>query len=130
MKKIRYDYVSDHITQKIFEVDSTNLTALMMQARLYHFMYQAYLEDANIPPQSDYSKHPKLNEAYQQLQYYTQKIEQTGFQLMPREAYQAWLKSLEEEKQKQQNKLEQERLQREIKRLKGIKSTIINSPKQ
>lgn len=130
IQKIGYDQFSDQIANKILSIDSTNIAALMTQANYYYFIFRDKLRAMGNPPQDAYPSHPQLLAAYKMMQAAQQKVEQTGFQEMPEEAYQRWLKSLEQEKQKQQYKLEQERLQQEIRKLKKIKSTFINKPKQ
>lgn len=130
LMKIGYNQFSDRITKQILAIDSTNITALMTQANYYYYIFRDELQAAGNPPENNYPDYPRLNAAFGRLREARQKIQQTGFQEMPQEVYQQWLKSLELEKQKQQNRIEQEKLAQEIKRLKKIKSTFINKPNQ
>ena len=57
------------------------------------------------------------------------KIDNMGYQDMPKEAYQKWLSSLDKEKKKQENQELKEKMQREIQSLKRVKYTFINKPK-
>lgn len=128
--KIGYDNVSHQITEKILTIDSTNIAALMTKANLSTFIFYDLMQASGNPPQNEYAKYPRLNSAYKALQRNRQKVEQTGFQEMPIEAYKQWLRSLELEKQKEQNRLEEERLKSEIEKLKKIKVIFKNSPKR
>jgi len=124
-----YDGFSNVIMNKLLSIDSTNITALMERANLCYLIYQKELEAARNPPKSEYGRYPNLNSAYKQYEASQQKVDQTGFQSMPKEAYQAWLKSLGDQKQLQQNQAEQQRMEREIKRLRSRPSKLINNSK-
>ncbi|MES1222034.1 MAG: hypothetical protein ABUT20_41440 [Bacteroidota bacterium] len=124
--KVGYDNISDRITNKILSVDSTNITALMLQANLYNYVFQIKLKKAGMPPPEDYTKYPELSQAYEARKIAIAKVQETGFQEMPEEAYRQWLQSLNEEKRKQESKLEQEKIAREIKKIKAKKSTFSN----
>ncbi len=130
LMKIGYNNVSDQITKQILNIDSTNITALMTQANYNTYIFRDRLQEAGNPPPDAISNYPLLNAFYNNMQNAYKKVEQTGFQEMPPETYRKWLQSLELEKRKQQNKLEQERLENEIKKLKKIRPTFINRPKQ
>jgi len=125
MKTKHYDNFSEQITKRIFEIDSLNMTALMEQANRVYTIYIKECNAAGNPPPDRYSSYPKLSAAYQTLQDCERKVEQTGFQEMPKEAYQQWLQSLELEKRKEENRREQEKMKQEINRLKKINSRII-----
>ncbi len=129
VKTRHYDDFSEQITKKILEIDPTNITALMEQANRSYTIFQNMLRTTGNPPQDKYSNYPELYSAYQNLQDTKQKVKQTGFQEMPQDAYQRWLQSLEMEKQKEQNKMEQDRMQQEIKKLKKMNSSLINNKK-
>jgi len=55
------------------------------------------------------------------------KVDGLGYQDMPKEAYQKWLKSIDKAKKQQANKEVQEKMQREIEYLKKLKVTITNT---
>lgn len=130
LMKLGYDQYSRQLTGQILAIDSSNITALMTQANYYTFIFRDEAQKAGNPPQSNFADFPRVQVAFKRMQEAVQKVQKTGFQQMPEKEYQKWLKSLELEKQKQQNKIEQQRLQQEIKKLKNIKSVIINQPKQ
>ena len=125
----QFDDLAGEINQKILSIDSVNLTGLVIQFRRHISLRRELEKAAHYPPEKDFPQYPALYAQHQLVKLCTQKIQRTGFQQMPEAAYQKWLKSLEFEKQRQQNKLEQERLKQEIERLKKIKVTIRNNPK-
>jgi hypothetical protein len=128
--KVGYDPYSDAMAKRILVVDSANIAALMTQSNYRTFIFRDELRQAGNPSINDLPKYPRLFAAYQSMQAAQQKVNQTGFQEMPPEAYQRWLQSVEQEKQQQQNRLERERLKREIEKLKKVKVIFKNSPKQ
>ena len=63
------------------------------------------------------------------MQQSYQLIEEQGFQDMPKDAYQQWLKTIEAEKKKQENQEIQKRMKAEIEMLKKLKPKMILTPK-
>jgi hypothetical protein len=127
-KMRRFDDFSNALSNKILTVDPNNLTALMERANLANRIFQIELQAAGNPSENAFSHFPKLYAAYRQRELCYQTVAQSGFQRMPKEAYQTWLKSLDEEKQKQQNREEQARMEREIRQSKSSK--LINNRKE
>ncbi len=127
--KLGYDGFSNQVTKQILSIDSNNIAALMTRANHYQLIFQDKLQAAGNPPQDAYPSYPQLFTAYNSMMMAQQKVEQTGFQEMPEEAYLRWLKSVEPENQQRQNKAEQERLRQKMNKLKNIKPTFINKPK-
>lgn len=130
LAKIGYDEVSKQMTDTILTLDSTNIAALMTRANDDSFIFYDKLKASGFPPQSDLQQYPILDAAFQKMQLSQQKVDQTGFQEMPANVYQGWLKSMELAKQKELNRKEQERLKREIEQLKKVKVTFKNSPQR
>lgn len=56
-------------------------------------------------------------------------VDDLGYQDMPKEAYQKWLKSIDQEKRRQATKEIRERMKREIDMLKKLKPTFQNNIK-
>jgi hypothetical protein len=129
-KTKRYDDLARQMNQKILSLDSTNITGLMTLLNLHTFIYWDQGKAARYPLAKDFPQYPALQAAYERVKFYGQKVEQTGFQQMPEEAYQRWLKSLAFEKERQQNKLEAEKLKQEIEKLKKVKIVFKNAPQQ
>ncbi|RAJ83656.1 hypothetical protein CLV59_103627 [Chitinophaga dinghuensis] len=112
--------------QDVKALHSDNLEALMMEANnLTIRTRQAIRAVGNPPP----NKLPEYREAYslfQQRNALYQLIDDLGYQAMPPEAYQAWRKSVEQEKQRRENKDLKAQIRQQIGRVSNIKTTIIH----
>jgi hypothetical protein len=124
-KTRHYDDFSEQIIKKILEIDPQNMTALMETANRNHAVFQHTLAASGNPTPQEYSKYPTLYAAFTKLQASERRVAATGFQEMPKEAYQEWLRSLELEKRQEENRQEQERMKKEINRLKKLNSMVI-----
>lgn len=122
-----YDDFSSWLTKKILTIDPANITALMEQANLSQIIFGRELKAAGNPSENEYLRFPRLNSAFQQYIASKEKVDQTGYQQMPKEVYQAWLKSLNDEKQRQINDDERERMEREVKKLQKVHSRLSNN---
>jgi hypothetical protein len=114
MKMRHYDDFSEEITRKILQIDSTNVTAMMEEANRAFTIFKYECQAAGNPSPSKYPEYPKLYAALKIWQDYDNMVTRTGFQEMPKQAYQEWLQSLQGEKQKELNKEEDERMRRLI----------------
>ncbi len=124
--KLGYDPTSTAMANKILSIDKNNVIALMSLANVYTFIARDKLKQAGNPPANQLSNYPEANEAYQNMQRSYELIEQTGFQDMPKEDYQRWLKTIDEEKKRQKNIEVQQQLKKEIERVKKLKFVIID----
>ncbi|MBX3255871.1 MAG: hypothetical protein KF862_17180 [Chitinophagaceae bacterium] len=129
-KQLGYDKVGDMLVQKIQSVDADNMTALMDQATTAHIMLGMQLEASGNPLPEQWNNYPDVMAAYNRRQELYQKIDATGHQDMPREMYRQWLQSMQQEEQKQQDKAEYDQLLKELNKLKHIRPTFKNTPKQ
>lgn len=129
-KQLGYDGVGDMLVQKIQSIDADNMTALMDQATIAHIILGMKLEASGNPPPEQWNNYPDVIAAYNRRQELYQKIDATGHQDMPGEMYEQWLKSMQQEEQKQQDKAEYDKLLKELNKLKHIKPTFKNTPKQ
>lgn len=128
--QLAYDNVTDEMIRKIQSIDANNMTALMVQARIAHVLFKQKLHEAGNPTPEQWHHYPALIAAYDRRQALYQRIDATGHQEMPRHAYQQWLASMEQEAQKQQDKAEYDKLLKELNKLKHIKPTLKQIPKQ
>lgn len=124
LMKVGYDGFSDQVTKKILEYAPSNITALMTRANYFGYIFLDQLSAVGNPPKDRLTDYPKAYAAYEDMLEAQSKVTETGFQEMPEDAYQSWLQSVKQEKERQQNKQEQLRLQREIIRLKNMKNNI------
>ncbi|MFT4023318.1 MAG: hypothetical protein QM664_05995 [Flavihumibacter sp.] len=124
-----FDPVSEQMINKILELDPTNITALMIKANhaTYKFRYEASL--LGNPPEEMISRYASLQKAYESAQYWQERVLHSGFQEMPKEAYERWLASIEVERKREINRQEQEAMKKEVEQLRKQKSTLYNKPK-
>lgn len=129
LKKFNYDDFAETMQQRILQLNPRNMTALMIEADLCQRIAIEAIRAAGSPKPLDLPKHPQAYYAYLSMQAAFEKVDGMGYQEMPPKAYQKWLKSVEQEKKKQENRELQQRLQREMEYLKKIKPKFIISNK-
>jgi hypothetical protein len=112
--------------RRILEIDPSNLSALIVDANVKGAIALKAVTAAGRPRPADLPKYPAAYRALQAMQAAMLKVENLGYQDMPAEAYQLWLKSLEAEKKKQSTLAIQARMQREIRALRQAGSTLHN----
>lgn len=121
LNKLGYDEIAWQITSKILVVHPMNVAALMTQANFYTFIAKQKFKEAGYPSLEKLPSYPEANRAYQDMLKSYELIEQTGFQDMPQEDYQRWLKTVEEEKKKQKNLEMLQKMKQEAKKGKQLK---------
>lgn len=127
--KVGYDNFSAQLTQQILAINPKNIAALMTQANFNTFIARDELKAVGNPPVNEIPNYPKANQAYQNMLQSYQLIDEQGFQDMPKEVYQQWLKTIEAEKKKQENQELQKRMKAEIEMLKRLKPVMLKSSK-
>lgn len=120
LKKFNYDGFAHEIQQRILQINPENLTALIVDANIKMQIAAAEIKRAGNPPEEKLPQYPAAYRAYLSMQQAYARVDDLGYQSMPPEAYQAWLKSFEAAKEKQENKELKEKLQKEIKLLKSL----------
>ncbi|MBV4357150.1 hypothetical protein [Pinibacter aurantiacus] len=119
-----------NMTQKILQIDSNNLSANMIKANRLTAVAMKKIVEAGRPKPKDLPNYSEAYAAWQQMQQAYEKVDALGYQDMPREAYNAWLKSINTQQQKQATKEAQQRMQQEMQRLRNLKVTITNTPRK
>jgi hypothetical protein len=127
MDKFGYDDFAEQMRQRILQVNPNNTTANIIDANIKTQIALQKINAAGRPKESDLPKFPEAYQAYLNMQAAYDKVDGLGYQDMPKEAYQKWLKSIDQAKKKQENKEVQERLQREIEYLKKLKPIMLKS---
>jgi len=127
MNKYGYDKFAEQMRQQILAINPNNLTAKVIDANIKTQIAMKKIQALGKPKEEDLPKYPDAYKAYQAMQASYTAVENTGFQDMPKEAYQKWLKSMEKEKKSQKNKELQEKMRKEIEALKKIKITFQNN---
>ncbi|MBX2923991.1 MAG: hypothetical protein KF746_17460 [Chitinophagaceae bacterium] len=128
--KIGYDGVADQMVKKILETDSSNISALSIQAWYLREVLNEKAYMAGSPPPEQLINYPALYAIYKDLMTVYAKLDQIGVQSMPPDVYRQWLKSMDEDNQKEQDRQEYEKLLRQIQKLKKIKPTFTNTPEK
>lgn len=128
LSKFQYDGFSETMRQKILQLNPQNMTALLLDAKLKTNMALHKINAAGRPLEKDLHNYPDAYQAYLLMHQSYDNVDGLGFQDMPAEAYQRWLKSVDQEKKKQENIELQQRIQREIKQQKQYipKSTVVD----
>jgi hypothetical protein len=130
LKKFNYDGFAHEMHQRILSLNPKNMSALLIDAGIKRMIAIEELQNAGMPPEAELPKYPAAYRAYTDMAEAYQRVDDLGYQQMPPEAYQAWLKSVETEKQKQEQKAIQQQVQKEIRQMKMLpKSTLIHKPK-
>lgn len=128
--ELGYSPITDAIIEKIQSIDAKNMAAMMEKATTARILFMMKQEELGYPPPEQWNKYPALVAAYNRGQEINRRIDATGHQEIPPEIYRQWIASMQQEKQKQQNKAENDQLLKELKKLKNVKPLFKNAPKQ
>jgi hypothetical protein len=127
--KFGNDNFLEQIQKTIEKIDSSNLTAKILNANLSTERALAQIKAAGSPNPQQLQQYPEAYAAYVQMMHSYATLDNTGFQEMPPEMYQAWLRSVEKEKKSRQAQELQAKMQQEINILKKAKVTFIKAKK-
>jgi hypothetical protein len=127
MDKFGYDDFAEQMRQRILQVNPNNTTANIIDANIKTQIALQKIKAAGNPKEQDLPNFPEAYQAYLNMQAAYDKVDGLGYQDMPKEAYQKWLKSIDQAKKNQENKEVQERLQKEIEYLKKLKPIMLKS---
>jgi hypothetical protein len=122
LHKYGYDEFVERVINKALELYPTSINANMVKANYNteHLKYVVEILKIDAATQEGREKilhYPKAVEILEQMQKQYKVIDDLGFQYMPAEAYEKWLGSLKNEKNKQDNEREKEQLKRLTKAL-------------
>jgi hypothetical protein len=113
LQKFEYDGFAKEISDTILRIDSTNITALIVDANVKRSIAWRQIRAAGTPKPNDLPNFPQAFKSYQDMKEAVDRITNLGYQEMPPEAYQAWLKSIEVEKKRLATVKLQERIKAE-----------------
>jgi len=85
------------------ELDHSNIHAISMKADYYTLLTMRGVKYYNIKSENEIQKYPDLAELFKIRDYLYDMIDNSGYQQMPREAYEGWLKQLNTQKRKQES---------------------------
>lgn len=130
VQKIGYDRLADQMVRTILQIDESNLTALtVLQWYTQEKLKEAIHKEGN-PPASQMTHYPVIHALYKELMNLHAKMDNIGILTMPLEVYRQWLRSMNNDSQKEQDRQIYEKLLRELQKQKKIKPTFKNSPKE
>jgi hypothetical protein len=115
LQKFEFDDLAREISNSILRIDSSNITALLIDANIKRAIAWQAIKAAGTPKPADLPKYPHAFQCYQAMKEAIIRVDDLGYQDMPPDAYQAWLKSIEAEKQRLANQQLQERIKLEAK---------------
>jgi hypothetical protein len=81
-------------------LDPININALMYNANLAAVKFSTLLKQHNMPPKEQIPNFPDLQQAQAVMLKAQEKVNNLGYQDMPKEQYLQWLQSIEIEKAK------------------------------
>ncbi|PZF71604.1 hypothetical protein [Taibaiella soli] len=102
MDKFGYDDFAAQMRKKIEQLEPKNLTALIIDENEITKRTMRMIRAAGVKGVDDLPNHPNEYAAYKEMHAAYAKIDGTGYQDMPKEAYERWLKTIEDEKKKQE----------------------------
>lgn len=127
MHKYGYDRFAEQVRRQVLAINPNNLTARIVDANIKTQIAMQKINAAGKPKEEDLPKYPDAYKAYQAMQAAYAAIDNTGYQDMPKELYQRWLKSVEKEKKSQKNRELQAEMKKQIEALKKIKIILQNN---
>lgn len=129
MHKFGYDDYAENMRRIILKVNPSNLTAMIIDANIKTQVALQAINAAGRPKEAELSNYPEAYQAYLAMHSAYESIDALGYQDMPKEAYQKWLKTIEQEKKKQDNLRLKEQMQQEMQLLKKRKSIVVDRTK-
>jgi hypothetical protein len=126
----RYDGFAEQIRQAILQVNPNNLTALIVGANQSVLYARAQIKKAGMPKPADLPNYPEAYNAFLAMQKALSKVDDKGYQDMPKEAYQKWLNSINDEKQKQTDLELKAEMEKQMQQIKKFKEAIQKQLKQ
>lgn len=129
LNKFNYDDFAEQMRQQIAAIDPGNTTTLLIDANIKTQIAAQKINEAGRPKEKDLPQFPEAYQAYLDMMVAYEKVDGKGYQDMPKEAYQKWLKTIEQEKKKQENLQLKEKMQKGIQFMKKRKSIVVDRTK-
>jgi hypothetical protein len=127
MEKFSFDKLAEAMKERVLQINPENMIALIVDANIKTQIFLSKVNAVGRPKESDLPKYPDVYRAFQEMNASYTRIDNLGYQDMPKQAYQDWLQSIEAEKMKEGNKAIKDRMKQEIQHLKGTKLSINGS---
>jgi hypothetical protein len=88
-----YDKLTEQMTKTLLKWNGSNLTGLILSSDLTTIKFKQEAKKVGNPKVEDFPSYPVLNSLYNQLMTQYDYIDNLGYQAMPIEVYEKWLKS-------------------------------------
>jgi hypothetical protein len=108
LMKNGYDEFSDIINNKIFEIDARNINALMYNNNIATIKFKQLQKTYSNLTKENMKDNPILFQAQKQMEQAQQRVKDLGYQDMPKVQYIRWLRSIEAEKARRQQRIKKE----------------------
>jgi hypothetical protein len=102
-----YDNFTQQISNRILSIVPNNIVALMTNANYESIKFRELTKQYHIQSQQQINQNPTIINAQQQMLAAQQKVNDLGYQDMPKEQYLEWLQSIAIEKVKRQQPIKQ-----------------------
>ena len=108
-RKFGYDSFAKEVIDKSLLLDPNSISANMLKSNYLTVQFEYVANQANINPHNNQELQniryfPKMIELLNQVNSQYSQIDNLGYEYMPPKAYEEWLSSLKDEKQKQDSK--------------------------
>jgi hypothetical protein len=100
-EKFGYDKFVVQCAETTLKQHPKDVFALQLKSDCATMRFQHVLQQLNYPTKKQLHLYPKAQEVLQEMYAIYGFIDQTGYEAMPEELYQAWLKSFDDQKGKQ-----------------------------
>lgn len=110
-----YDDFLWKMVEYILTLDSDNIQGAMLMADMLTLITRQELKNVGNPPLEKIGEYPKANESYKKMIEAYDFIDALGYQSMPEDVYQKWLKTLEEEKRKGEKEILNNQIKQSVK---------------
>lgn len=104
-RKFGFDKFVLNCADKALHHSPKNVYALQLKSDYYVYMFQYVAKQLGYPPKEQIPQYPQAYNLMQKAFEQHRLVEQTGYEDMPENMYQAWLQSFEKEKGKQPIKI-------------------------
>ena len=101
--KYCYDKFVLQCTNEAIKYFPTDIFAQQVKSDYYTLQFDYVIKQLGKPPLKDLPKYPQAYDIYKKRNQIYDLVDNLGFEPMPSDAYQKWLKSVQEEKNKQES---------------------------
>ena len=105
VRQFGFDKFILQCADKIMEHSPKNVFALQLKSDYYTYLFQYVAQQLGFPPKEQIPQYPQAYALMQKMYEQYRLVEQTGYENMPEDMYQAWLQSFEKERGKQPTKI-------------------------